>query len=503
MASSAIFSSERESSSPGIDVPVRERPSMTSIYWPSGMRCNAWRCSRLIAASILILSDTEQIHPLVPPLCSREPLQGTLRPRNFAILLFGRNTQRFVPGAFSLFSIYPGEDRSTPHAERHESTGNLLEQARKLTELLDVQSYTAFDKNDPRSPNTIKYPKRALYEALGNALAHRDYEVSDPTRITVFEDRIEVLSPGSLPLGVDPVAFQQGRSGPKWRNQTLAWFFPRLQIAQAEGQGIPTILRVMREEGCPPPILDSNETRVLCVLPAHPRHALLRELREVERALALGEIREGQRRIRAVIDRDPLNYRALQLFAEIQKALHEPDPVVEWLAHHEARVEEMPAAVQLALGEALLSDRDPSEQARNLAHKIFGNAARGRLGEREIRRVTIAMLQGGHLGEALALIDENVEAHPEWEASLRQLRGDTLIHLAKRCRHNAKRSDTSAEIRRRAWHEFNTYLDQAHRELDVALSRNVEPGLTKQIQQNLEYLERLRRENLPQRGRRR
>jgi ATP-dependent DNA helicase RecG len=224
------------------------------------------------------LSDEVQLSPFVPPLCAREPLTGVLRPRNFAVLLFGRETQRWIPGAFSLFSVYPGIDRSDLHAERHEIAGTLIEQARRLNQLLDAQSYTAFDKSDPSTPNALKYPTRALFEAAGNALAHRDYELVDPTRITAFADRIELVSPGPLPLGVDAAAFREGRSGPRWRNQTLAWFFNRLQLAQAEGQGIPTILRVMREGGYPPPVLDADAGRVLCVLPAHPRH--VRRLRE-------------------------------------------------------------------------------------------------------------------------------------------------------------------------------------------------------------------------------
>lgn len=219
------------------------------------------------------LSGDVQLSPFVPTLCVREPLTGVLRPRNFAVLLFGRELQRFMPGAYSLFSVYPGTDRSDSQAARHEIAGTLIEQARRLRDLLDIEAYTAFDKSDTTTPNVVKYPKRALYEAIGNALAHRDYELVDPTRITVFADRIEVLSPGSLPLGVDAVAFREGRAGPRWRNQTLAWFFNRLQLAQAEGQGIPTILRVMREEGCPPPILDADAIRVLCTLPANPRHA--------------------------------------------------------------------------------------------------------------------------------------------------------------------------------------------------------------------------------------
>lgn len=148
------------------------------------------------------LSDTRQLSPFVPPLCIREPLTGVIRPRNFALLLFGREPQARVAGSFVLFSIYPGVDRSEPHAERHEVAGSLLVQINRLIELLNVQSYTAFDKTDESTPNALKYPRRALHEAMINALVHRDYESVDPIRITVFADRIEIVSPGGLVAGV-------------------------------------------------------------------------------------------------------------------------------------------------------------------------------------------------------------------------------------------------------------------------------------------------------------
>ena len=228
------------------------------------------------------LSDAKALSPFVPPLCVRESLTGTLRPRNFAMLLFGRNLQAHVPGAYTLFSVYPGVDRSEPHAERHELAGSLIEQATRLLGLLDAHSYVVFDKTNRDSPNAMKYPRPALHEAMVNALAHRDYEITEPSRITVFSNRIEILSPGSLPTGVSLDELRQGRAAAKWRNQTLAWFLNRLQLAQAEGQGIPTILRAMKDEGCPPPQFDANETRVVCVLPAHPRHALALEHRATE-----------------------------------------------------------------------------------------------------------------------------------------------------------------------------------------------------------------------------
>lgn len=444
------------------------------------------------------VSDSVQLNPFVPSLCVREALTGTLRPRNFAMLLFGREVQRFVPGAFSLFSIYPGMDRSAPHAERHEIPGTLLDQARRLNELLDVQSYVAFDKTDLTAPNATKYPKRALYEAVGNALAHRDYELVDPTRLTVFSDRIEVLSPGSLPQGVEPVTFREGRAGPKWRNQALAWFFQRLQLAQAEGQGIPTILRVMREEGCPPPTLEADSTRVLCVLPAHPRHALFQELRTIERALSLGEFHQAQELIGGVLARDPLNFRALRLFGEVQQALHEPEPVAEWVAKHHADLDGLPGAVLAQFAEAMMSrDRHPEPELRSGIVRLLEVASKQARDDREVRRTAMAWKRADKAEEALALIDRKFEDHPEWRrnASLLQLRGDALIGLARRCRTTATDRSLPRAVRRRAWDDFHAHLERAERDLKSALEASVDEALTSLVQRNLDFLKSLREKN--------
>jgi predicted HTH transcriptional regulator len=449
------------------------------------------------------LSAEAQLSPFVPPLFAREPLTGILRPRNFAILLFGREPQRFIPGAVAFFSIYPGADRSDPHAEQHGLAGNLVEQARRLQELLDVQSYTAFDKADTTSPNALKYPKRALYEAMGNALAHRDYELADPTRLTVFSDRIEIVSPGALPTGISIEELQAGRAGPKWRNQALAWFFSRLQIAQAEGQGIPTILRSMREEGCPPPVFSADAVRVVCVLPAHPRHLVLRELRLAEQALALGELSRAKAQVDAVLHSDPLNARAVQLFAEVHQALRDSAPVVAWAQRHDDRIDGLPPSVLLQLAEAL--GHDAGRAARALASRLLNAAARGRLEERELRRVAIGLGRAHDDQAALDLVERHLREHPTWErsASLRQLRGDSLIGLAKRCRTTAIKPGIAAPTRARAWQEFHAYLDRAERELRDALTLSVDEALSQQIGRNIDYLEQLRRENRSPGSRRR
>jgi ATP-dependent DNA helicase RecG len=217
------------------------------------------------------LVEGVHISPFVPSLCVAEPLTGVVRPRNYAVLLFGRNPQHFVPGAFSIYSAYPGRDRTDPVARRFEIPGTLLDQARRLQELLDAEAVTLFDKTNLKRPNAQKYPRRALQEAMVNALAHRDYELGDPARFTSYADRVEFISPGSLPVGVTLEDLRARSVTPRWRNQSLAWFLSRLQLAQAEGQGIQTIRSTMKAVGCPPPHFDATEVSVTCVLRAHPR----------------------------------------------------------------------------------------------------------------------------------------------------------------------------------------------------------------------------------------
>jgi predicted HTH transcriptional regulator len=445
------------------------------------------------------LSESERLSPLVPSLCVQDPLGGPARPRNFAQLLFGRQPQQHAPGAYCLFSVYPGEDRSEPHAERHEVTGNLLQQVRTLIELLNVQAYVAYDKRDPEAPNALKYPQRALHEAMVNAVAHRDYELPDPIRVTVFSNRIEIVSPGSLPMGIDVEAFRAGRVSPRWRNQSLAWFMSRLQLAQAEGQGIPTILRSMREEGCPPPAFEVNEARVTCVLPAHPRHSLVRELQAIESALSLGEAGLAFERVRPLLAGDPYNFRTVRLFVETALALRDSEALIAFVEAHRSSWDRFPALALVHLADGLASGAATSGQAAELAKELLARSLSGHFEEREARRLVLSLLKLRQDPEALAFLDRQVRQHPEWaqNPSLRQLRGRTYLGLARRCIRTGKDRKLPAAMRSRAWKEAREYLDRAERELADLQGRDLEPAVAHHLELDLAQLRELRFQATP------
>jgi ATP-dependent DNA helicase RecG len=85
------------------------------------------------------------------------------------------------------------------------------------------------------------YPEEALREALLNALVHRDYSFSSGILVSVFDDRIEIVSVGGLVKGVSLDDVKLGLS--IHRNEKLADVFCRLRLTGACGTGISKIMR--------------------------------------------------------------------------------------------------------------------------------------------------------------------------------------------------------------------------------------------------------------------
>ncbi len=88
----------------------------------------------------------------------------------------------------------------------------------------------------------VEIPRIVFEELLANALIHRDYFVSAPIRLFVFDDRIEIISPGHLPNNLTVANIQSGNSN--IRNPILTSFATKLLPYRGLGTGI---LRALRE----------------------------------------------------------------------------------------------------------------------------------------------------------------------------------------------------------------------------------------------------------------
>ena len=440
-------------------------------------------------------SEEMRLHALVPALGSRRRFDPEVHPRNFSLIMFGKTPTKFFPGAWTKVSVYPGKDRGDVMSERTELTGSIIGQARKALDLLRAHPTTVFDK-ESADPNAPKYPERALQEAVINAIVHRDYELDDPTNITVFSDRVEIRSPGALIRTIDRNKFLQGAAAPSWRNQSLAWIFNKLQLAQAEGQGIPTILRTMKQLGSPDPRFELEEASVTCILPAHPRHELLRHVAEIERLLIQQDIAEAQTKLNVLLESQPTAPNLLGLLAQISLAQKRPERVGEYIRRISLDPSDFPTATVIQLLEALRESANAED--RELAKVWIGPISKRRLEADEVKRVAVALRKLDKDEDAVQLIGRFISLHSSplaVPAALYDMRARAKIDLAKKCMETARSVNTQRDLRSRAWAQCRQYLVDAESDILTAMENESSPREREFIERDLSFVRQLMKQS--------
>ncbi len=132
-------------------------------------------------------------------------------------------------------AVFKGSD-SLQFRERREYSGCILKQLEDVYSFLEFINQTSSSFEGLRRIDVRDYPAAALREALMNALVHRDYSLSAPTLVSVFENRIEIVNVGGLVKGINLEDISMGVS--LLRNEGLANVFYRLELIEAFGTGI-------------------------------------------------------------------------------------------------------------------------------------------------------------------------------------------------------------------------------------------------------------------------
>ena len=137
------------------------------------------------------------------------------------------------------FAVYEGTKKQV-FKDRHEFSGSLFRQFEDLTRMIDSYNRLSSPKLDGmKRIDQRDYPVQAIREALLNALIHREYGLGGYTLISMFDDRMEIISLGGLMRGVEMSDIMMGVS--YLRNKRLAEIFYRLQLIEAYGTGIDKI----------------------------------------------------------------------------------------------------------------------------------------------------------------------------------------------------------------------------------------------------------------------
>ena len=177
------------------------------------------------------------------------------------------------------FAVYEGTQKQV-FKDRHEFAGSLFRQFEDLTRMMDSYNRLSSPKLDGmKRVDQRDYPVQAIREALLNALIHREYGLGGYTLISLFDDRMEIVSLGGLIRGVEMSDIMMGVS--YLRNKRLAEIFYRLQLIEAYGTGIDKIKESYKGQA-KQPIFESSPNAFKIVLPKIGAKEMVKDGREDE-----------------------------------------------------------------------------------------------------------------------------------------------------------------------------------------------------------------------------
>lgn len=188
------------------------------------------------------------------------------------LLLFGINPNRFLPQAGIDAVAYPGRIKDYTAKERATLRGPMtpLFSSKEIVESGLVEQAIEFVRRNTKVKGYLEegtrrkerwsYPEEAVREAVVNALVHRDYLLSGTNvELSIYEDRLEIISPGRLPNGITPSRMRAGcRSA---RNQLLKDVMRDYGYLEHMGMGVPhkIIKGMLEHNGTDPDLFEDNE----------------------------------------------------------------------------------------------------------------------------------------------------------------------------------------------------------------------------------------------------
>ena len=175
-------------------------------------------------------------------------VQGEIFPTNAYALLTGQlRMQPIIQCGF-----FKGKDRAY-FVDRREFDGPIQNQVDAAYQYVLEKINMGMQIQGIYRQDVYELPTDSVRELIANAVAHRSYLEPGNIQVAIFDDRLEVTSPGMLLNNVSIKKMMEGYSKP--RNPAIANAFAYMKIIEKWGTGIPRIFRECREYGLPDPEL--------------------------------------------------------------------------------------------------------------------------------------------------------------------------------------------------------------------------------------------------------
>jgi len=177
---------------------------------------------------------------------------GAARASVAGVLLCCEHPERFLPNAFIEAVRYRGIRQDSNYQTDAQKIWGPLDQQIKQVMAFLKRNQTIMATKEPHRVEESQFSERAVFEAVVNAAAHRDYSISgSKIRFFMFDDRLEIYSPGALPntVTIDSIALRQAT-----RNELITSLLAETPVAETvgdvgrgfymekRGDGVPIIL---------------------------------------------------------------------------------------------------------------------------------------------------------------------------------------------------------------------------------------------------------------------
>lgn len=160
------------------------------------------------------------------------------------LLFFGKNPQQYRPTfVIKAVSFFGNTIAGTNYRDSKDITGTLPELFEKGMSFLKANLHNIQAGQGFNSIGKLEISEIALEEILQNALVHRDYTRNAPVRLLIFDNRVEIISPGCLPDGLTVESIKLGSA--VVRNPFIANFCAKTMPYRGLGSGI---IRALKEE---------------------------------------------------------------------------------------------------------------------------------------------------------------------------------------------------------------------------------------------------------------
>lgn len=246
---------------------------------------------------------------------------------NAAILLFGKDPQKYFPRSLVKCALF-ADNKAIDFLDFKDVGGTIINQVPEVLLFLRKQlNISVKISGKPERDEIWEIPREALREAVINAICHRSYEDTGNVQVRIFNNKVEIWNPGTLPESITIESLKkEHRSIP--RNELIARCFYLIKYIEQWGTGTNRIINLCKEAGLKEPKFEIRNGDFIVTF--------FRKKIRKEKPITELRLNETQKKIiKFIAEKGAAKTSEIQLYLGIviqvvRRYLAELEPLLEW-----------------------------------------------------------------------------------------------------------------------------------------------------------------------------